>query len=63
MEYNDVRHAEARRNREEMRPVRQRYGFFKVPDGPVKPPECSKCSSHNVVIKVNGVNFCSSCFV
>ena len=62
MEYNDVRHAEAEWNRQSMRPVRQRYGFYRVPDGPVAPPECSMCKSPHVKIKINEILFCDSCF-
>lgn len=61
MEYNDVRHTEARRNREEMRPVRTQYGFYKVGE-PTTAPRCSICPSLHIVVKINGLAFCSNCF-
>lgn len=30
MKYNDVRHVDNAQRREEMRPVQQQYGFFRV---------------------------------
>ena len=53
---------ESPRAREMANVRRVRYGFYRVVTEPVETPKCSMCPSTHVVVKVNGVLFCDSCF-
>lgn len=65
MKYNDVRHVENAQRREEMRPVAQKYGFFKVADKPKPVRLCCLCSQDvpGAGILINEKLYHESCFV